>query len=379
MMTEPVQRSFIHIFSTLVDPRVENDNKRHLLIDIIAITICSVICKCETWEEIAEFGEAREDFFKSFLELPNGIPSHDTFRRVFLLLDPKDFNLCFFEWTKFMGEKVSREVIAIDGKAIRGSAFESRGQRAIHLVSAWATDRGIVLGQLKVEEKSNEITAIPEVLNSIDIKDSIVTIDAMGCQTEIAECIVKKKGDYVLALKKNQGSFYERVEEAFKRGFETDFRNIKSSFYQSKDESHGRVEERSYFKIDDIDFLNRTKEWAGLSAIGLAESIITLNGKITIEKRYYITSLNGDAKEFGNAVRKHWQVENNLHWVLDVQFRDDASIKREKNSAANFSVIKRAALNLLKQINPEWKRKKKMIKAMCSDEYLKKLIMGSCS
>lgn len=277
-----------------------------------------------------------------------------------------------------MGEKVTKDVIAIDGKTTRGSAFESRGQRAIHLVSAWSTKRGICLGQLKVDDKSNEITAIPEVLDAIDIKGSTVTIDAMGCQTEIAATIVKKKADYVLALKENQKSFYERVEEAFKRGFETDFKSIRYSFHQTRDEAHGRVEERNYFKIDDIDFLNRSKEWAGLSAIGLVESIVTKNMNVTIEKRYYITSLQGDAEEFGSAVRKHWQVENNLHWVLDVQFGDDQSIKREKNSAANFSVIKRAVLNLLKQTNPEWKRKKKMVRAMCNDDYLLKLLMGGC-
>lgn len=374
MVDLSVQKTFINYFSILPDPRVDNDNKLHLLIDIITISICGIICKCESWEEIADFGEARESFFKTFLKLPHGIPSHDTFRRVFMLIDPKKFNECFLEWTKSIGEKVSKEVIAIDGKTVCGSAFPSHGQRAIHIVSAWATGRGIVLGQLKVDDKSNEITAIPELLNSIDMEDTIITIDAMGTQTEIAKTIIQNKGDYVLCLKKNQVSFHERVEEAFNKGIETDFKNMNYSFHQTKDERHGRIEERNYFVINDVDFLNRSKDWLGFSSICLAESIVTRDNKVTLEKRYFISSLKTEAEVLGSIIRKHWGIENNLHWVLDVHFKDDACVKKEKNSAANFSLLKRAALNLLKPLDKKWKMKKKIMKATYNDEYLMKII-----
>jgi predicted transposase YbfD/YdcC len=376
MVQKSVQQSFISFFSELEDPRVDNENKRHLLIDIVTISICGVICKCESWDDIADYGEAREEFFKTFLELPNGIPSHDTFRRVFTLINPIKFNECFAEWAKCIGEKVSKEVIAIDGKTACGSAFPSHNQRAIHIVSAWATDREIVLGQLKVDDKSNEITAIPELLNSLDIRDTIITIDAMGTQTEIANLIITRKADYVLYLKKNQGSFYERVEEAFKKGIETNFKNMNYTYHQTQDDKHGRVEERNYFVMNDVSFLNRSTEWAGFSSIGMVESIVTRDQKVTLEKRYYISSLQTGAAVFGSIVRKHWGVENNLHWVLDVQFKDDASIKKEKNSAANFSSLKRAALNLLKPIDKTSKTRKKIMRAMYDDQYLLNLLMG---
>ncbi len=373
---EIIDTTFLKFFSQIQDPRVDNANKKHLLIDIIAITVCAVICGCGTWEEIADYGEEKETWLKSFLKLPNGIPSHDTFRRVFMILSPKEFNRCFLEWTSFFRKEHKGEVIAVDGKTVRGSADQSLGQRAIHMVSAWATENGIVLGQEKVEEKSNEITAIPEVLKSIDIKDCTVTIDAMGCQTEIASQIISQKGHYVLALKKNQQSFYERVEQAFSKGFETDFKGMSYDYYQTTDEKHGRFEERNYFTIRNVEFLNR-REWKGLSSIGLAESIITRNGSVSIEKRYYISSLSGDAKEFGHAVRKHWQVENNLHWVLDVQFGDDQDLKSSKNSAANFSMAKRMALNLLKSHPTPYKLRKKRMKAMLDNKFLENILMAT--
>lgn len=378
MIDKQVQKSFIHYFSILPDPRVINDNTRHLLIDIITICICGIICKCETWEDIADFGQSREKFFKTFLSLPHGIPSHDTFRRVFMLIDPKQFNDCFMAWTQGIGEKVSREVIAIDGKTARGSLFSSHGQRAIHMVSAWATERSLVLGQLKVDDKSNEITAIPDLLNSLDIADTIITIDAMGTQTEIAKTIIHKKADYVLNLKKNQGSFYERVEEAFKKGLETNFKNMDYTFHQTKEAKHARAEERNCFVLNDVKFLNRSAEWAGFSSIGLVESIVTRNNEVTIERRYFISSLQTEAKDFGAVVRKHWGIENNLHWVLDVQFKDDACLKKEKNSATNFSSLKRAALNLIKSIDKKFKIKKKMTLATYDDQYLLKILMGNC-
>lgn len=375
-MIEAQEGSFLSIFSQLKDPRVENDNKKHLLIDIVTIAVCAVICKCETWEEIADYGEEKQDWFKTFLKLPEGIPSHDTFRRVFMLLDPKEFGRCFLDWTNSIRKTIKGDVIAIDGKTVRGSAHTSLGKRAIHMVSAWSTENGIVLSQLKVDEKSNEITAIPEILDSLDIDGATITIDAMGCQKEIAAKIISKKADYVLALKQNQESFFERVEQAFARGFEIDFENMNYSYHQTTDSGHGRIEERNYFKINDVEFLNRSSDWKGFRSIGLVEAIVTRNGKVSVERRYYIASFEGDAEQFGQIVRKHWQVENNLHWMLDVQFREDDGLKRAKNSAANFSVIKRIALNLLKKESSPWKLKKKMMKAIYNEDFLMKILVG---
>ena len=373
---EILNNTFLQFFSQLQDPRLNNANKKHLLIDIIAITVCAVICGYGTWEEISYYGEEKKSWLKKFLKLPNGIPSHDTFRRIFMILDPKEFNRCFLDWTASFRKSRQGEVIAVDGKTICGSGDPGLGKRAIHMVSAWATENGIVLGQEKVDEKSNEITAIPEVLKSINIKDCTVTIDAMGCQTEIASQIISQKGNYVLALKKNQQSFYERVEQAFGRGFEADFKGMDYDYWQTIDEKRGRHEERNYFTIKNIEFLNRSKEWEGLSSIGLAESIVNRNGSVSIEKRYYISSLSGNAREFGEAVRKHWQIENNLHWVLDVQFGDDDDVKRSKNSAANFSMAKRIALNLLKSNSDPGKLKKKRMKAVMNNQFLEKLLLG---
>lgn len=367
---------FLKAFSQIKDPRVENDNKKHLLIDIITIAVCAVICRCESWEEIAEFGRIKQSWFKRFLALPNGVPSHDTFRRVFMILNPKEFNRCFVGWTQAISEKFQGEVIAVDGKTVCGSTDPSLGKKAIHMVSAWATSNGVVLSQLKVNDKSNEITAIPEVLKSLDIEGAIVTIDAMGCQTEIAGQIVKQKGDYVLALKKNHLGLYQRVEEAFNKGFETDFDKMDLSYHQTIDDKHGRFEERNYFVINNVDFLSQKKEWKSLSSIGLVESIVSRGDGVSVERRYYIISFKSEAEVFGNAVRKHWQVENNLHWTLDVQFKDDADYKRAKNSAANFSMIKRVALNLLKKDKTSGSTRNRRLKASYNDEYLKEILMG---
>ncbi len=373
---ESVPNSVINYFCSITDPRVDNFNKRHLLIDVITITICAVICGCETWEEIADYGEIKHKWFKKFLKLPNGIPSHDTFRRIFMLLCPNEFNIAFVNWSNSLRNGSEKDIIPLDGKSIRGSASPLSGQKAVHLVSAWSTKNGIVLGQKKVDDKSNEIVAIPDLIDLIDIKDSTVTIDAIGCQTKIAEKIIDNGGDYVLALKNNQKSFYERVNAAFDHGFENDFKNIDYSFYQERNQGHGRIEERNYFKINDISFLKRETEWKGLSAIGMAESVIIKNGKVSTERRYYITSLDGTAEELGKAVRSHWQIENNLHWRLDVQFGDDSSKKREKNSSSNFSTVKRISLNLLKKCSVKWSNRKKRLKAMLDNQFLLNIILG---
>lgn len=372
------ETSFLTIFEKIPDPRVEGPNKKHLLIDVITIAISAVICRCESWYEVAEFAEHKKDWFEIFLKLPNGIPSHDTFRRVFMILDPKEFNNCFSEWTRLISKKFKKETIAIDGKTICGSSNTSLSLKAIHMVSAWATENGLVLSQIAVDKKSNEITATPELLNTLDIKNKIVTIDAMGAQTDIAEQVVNKKGDYVLALKKNHLSLYQRVTAAFEKGLETDFKDTDYDYFKENSEGHGRSEERNYFLLKDVSFLTRAKkEWKNLSSIGMVESLVTRNGKSTMEKRFYITSLKDTAEVFGNSVRKHWCVENNLHWTLDVQFREDYDKKAVKNSAQNFSVVKRMALNLLKKVPGKSTMKSKRLKASCNDKFLENVLTMS--
>lgn len=368
------QTKFISIFSSLKDPREDNEYKLHLLIDIISIAICAVICRCETWDEVAEFGDMKKEWFKKFLRLPNGIPSHDTFRRVFMLLDPKQFNQCFSDWTHHLSKGVDNDIIPIDGKTVCGSADNSLGKKAIHMVSAWSSENGIVLSQEKVSEKSNEITAIPELLKTIDISGSVITIDAMGCQKEIASQIIKNKGNYVLALKQNHLGLYQRVEEVFKKGIETNFKKMDYDYHETNDDGHGRSEQRNYFLLREFDFLKSSKDWVGLKSFGMVESFVNRDGKVTHEKRYYITSLNSTAERFGECVRTHWQVENNLHWVLDVNFNDDGDYKRAKNSAANFSMVKRLALNILKKDKSKGTMRTKRLRATLNEKYLENLL-----
>lgn len=371
------ETTFISIFSNVKDPRVDSDHKLHRLIDIIVITVCAVICRCETWDEIAEFGEMKKSWFKKFLELPNGIPSHDTFRRVFMLLNPKEFNRCFCEWTQFISSQNDGDIIPVDGKTVRGSFDNILGKRAIHLVSAWSTENGIVLSQEKVADKSNEITAIPEVLKSLNIEGSVVTLDAMGCQKDIASQIINQKGDYVLGLKGNHKGVNQRVEEVFNKGFESNFKKMNYDYHQEVSEGHGRYEERNYYLLRQVDFFQSSKEWSGLRSVGLVETFVNRDNKVTHEKRYYLTSLEGTAKRFGECTRKHWQVENNLHWVLDVNFNDDNDYKRTKNSATNFSIVKRAALNILKKDKSKGTMKTKRLRATLSEEYLENLLFSS--
>lgn len=377
MQISPEETSLISIFSRIEDPRCDSDHRLHRLIDIIAITVCAVICRCETWDEISEFGEMKKTWFQKFLELPNGIPSHDTFRRVFMLLDPKEFNRCFCDWTQSISLQLNGDIIPVDGKAVRGSFDKSLGKRAIHMVSAWSSLNGIVLSQEKVSDKSNEITAIPEVLKSLNIEGAVITLDAMGCQKDIASQIIKQKGNYVMGLKGNHKGVNQRVEEVFKKGLETNFMNMEYDYFQETSHGHGRSEERNYFLLKDVSFFKSSKEWSGLKSVGMVEAIINRDNKVTYERRYYLTSLKGTAERFGECCRTHWQIENNLHWTLDVNFSDDEDRKRTKNSATNFSMIKRAALNILKRDSSKGTMKTKRLRATLSEEYLENLLFNS--
>ena len=333
-------------FTQLEDPRVGRA-KRHKLTDVITIAVCAVICGANGWTDVELFGKSKQEWLKTFLELPNGIPSHDTFGRVFAMLEAERFEQCFMSWVSAISELTMGEVIAIDGKTLRRSGDKGAGKSALHLVSAWAKANGLVLGQKKVEGHSNEITAIPELLRSLDVSGCIVTLDAMGCQKKVAQAIVEREADYVLALKGNQRELYEDVKDTFKQ------REANSDdFYETVEKSHGRIEMRRCWSVTDsecIDYLNDKGEWLNLSSVALVECERVVEGVASSQSRYYISSMRADAKTLLESVRSHWGIENSMHWVLDMGFREDESRVRKGNSAENLSILRRMAMNLLRQ------------------------------
>jgi len=347
-MSEPVSATIAEHFSSLKDPRIQLKT-HHKLIDIIIITICAVICGADDWQEVVDYGKAKHDWLKTFLELPRGIPSHDTFGRVFSLLRPEDFEKCFVSWIHAVFEITGGQTVAIDGKTLRRSHERSSNKAAIHMVGAWATQSGVILGQTKTEDKSNEITAIPELLKLLEIKGCIVTIDAMGCQKEIARQIADQEADYVLALKGNHGSLHKDVELFFEDALQCDFKDIPHESYETTDGGHGRVEVRRYVTITNLDWLEDRAKWKNLNLIGMVQSERHIGDKITRETRYYISSLPNGVQRFAEAVRDHWRIENQLHWVLDIAFREDDNRVRDRNAATNLSILRRFALSLCKQ------------------------------
>ena len=343
-MKEPL--IMYELVKDIKDPRIER-RKRHLLVDIIIIAIAAVICGADNWNEIERFGKAKLEWFKTFLKLPNGIPSHDTFNRLFSLLQPEYIEDNMIEVFKKQIE-VTREHIAIDGKTVRRSHDKKNDISAIHIVSAWLSKTGISLGQVKVDDKSNEITAIPDLLDKLDIKHSIISIDAMGTQKKIAEKIIDNGGDYVLSLKENHPILYNEVESFFQTKLKTNFKGQPHKYVTTQDKGHGRLEIRDYWMVSNIDFLTQKDEWKGISSIGMVRSQITINNETTTSYRYYISSLNNAPILFGNSVRNHWNIETSCHWVLDVAFREDESRTRKGHSAENFASLRKIALNLLK-------------------------------
>lgn len=340
--------SIIEHFSPLTDPRILRKT-RHQLIDIVIITICAVFAGADDWVEIANYARAKEDWFKTFLELPGGIPSHDTFGRVFSLIAPEEFGRCLSSWIREIFPVSSEGIIAIDGKTARRSHDRANGKSAIHMVSAWAVEDHLILGQVKTEDKSNEITAIPELLKIIDVEGCTVTIDAMGCQKEIAKEIVKQGADYVLSLKGNQGNFHKEVELLFEDAKKNDYKDLPHDTYINVDGGHGRVETRSCTTIGDVDWFDEKSKWPKLTTFGMVESQREIGDHITQETRYFISSLPNDAKRFAEAVRGHWGIENGLHWCLDVAFREDDSRVRKGHGPTNLAIINRFALSLIKQ------------------------------
>lgn len=360
-------------FGKLPDPR--KDNKRHNLIDIITIAICGVICNADSFEHIAEFGRAKYEWLKGFLALPHGIPSVDTFERVFSRIDPDKFKNCFMEWIQAVCELTNGEVIAVDGKTLRRSHDRSNGKSAIHMVSAWACANGLVLGQTKTEEKSNEITAIPQLLRTLEISGCIVTIDAMGCQTEIAGMIVEKDADYVFSLKGNQGNLHEDVTLFFQEQKRNNFKDAAFDYYETVDADHGKVEIRRYWTTSDINWLHGKENWAKLETICMVERERQFDLKTESEISFYIGSIGNNAENFARAVRCHWRIENSLHWVLDVTFREDESRIRKELAPQNFAVLRHIALNMIKKETTLKKSiKSKRLRAGWDNDYLLKVL-----
>ncbi|MGI8492735.1 MAG: ISAs1 family transposase [Acidimicrobiales bacterium] len=363
-------------FQGLKDPRVERTRK-HPLINVLFIAVCAVLSGANSFAAIEEFGLDRRAWFARFLDLTNGTPSDDTFARVLARLDPAAFEKCLLSWIQAVQEVTDSRLIAIDGKTLRGSYDRRDGKAAIHMVSAWSTENKLSLGQVVVDEKSNEITAIPELLGLLDVSGAVVTIDAMGCQKEIADLIREGEGDYVLAVKQNQPTLYEQVEEAIDAGLEQDASELDE--HQTVEAGHGRRETRTYVVFPAPETVDPDGVWRDLGAVGMAITERTdPQGRRRAEARYYILSVLLSAKEFAGAVRGHWGIENNLHWQLDVSFREDECRVRTDHAPANLGVIRRFALGLLKR-EASCRRgiETKRLKCAANDEYREKALFNT--
>lgn len=335
-------------FADVNDPRVVG-RCDHRLLDIIAIAILAVLCGAEDFPDIELFGKARLEWLKSFLELPGGIPSHDTFRRVFGALDRSRFSEALFKWTQALHEATGGKLIGIDGKSLRRSFAKRSGKAMLHLVTAWASESGLTLGQVACEEKSNEITAIPELLKLLSLKGCTVTIDAMGCQKEIATQIRQREAHYVLALKGNQSGLQEDMQELFEQALDKDFQGVPHEVYETSEKSHGRIDERHCHVLEIPKDHPQCAVWKDLRTLVATTSRRIIQGKETWETRYYISSHAPRAKLLAQAIRRHWSIENSQHWVLDVAFNEDARRQQDRNGAANFGAIRRLAVSILRQ------------------------------
>lgn len=381
-MAAKEQSKLVEALAAVPDPRRQCRNLRHRLVDVLVIGFCAVLCGCDDFVEVEAFGRAKEDFFRRFLELPHGIPSHDTFRRVFQAVQPLALQRCLIEWLRDVRQTspagpAAGEVVAIDGKTLRRTFDRARGLGALHLVSAWATSNGITLGQVAADGKSNEITAIPQLVELLDLKDCVVTIDAMGCQKDIAAKIVAKEADYVLALKENQPALYEQVTGHFVQQFDEESPASKMRHQREVETGHGRTETRDTYVAPAPAALVATGAWVGLASVIMVmrHCIDHATGKASDEVRYFISSLPGKVKRLAGAVRQHWGIENSLHWVLDVAFNEDRMRQRDRQGIENLALLNRLAVSLLRQdqsIKAGVKCKRKT--AGWNDEYLLHLL-----
>lgn len=377
MAAEPI-RSLEEHFSNVTDPR--GPNVTHQLFDIIAIAILGTICGADGWVEIEQFGHQKLNWLSQYLFLPKGIPSHDTFGRIFSLIDPEEFQASFMKWVKALRKVTQGQVIGIDGKQMRGSHARSKGKRAIYMVSAWAEQNHLVLGQRKVAEKSNEITAIPDLLRLLEIKGCIITIDAIGTQTKIARQIVQAEGDYLLAVKHNQGKLYRDLEMLFSYDQQQGFEDAPYDYAKEVKKGHGRIDVRECWVTSDPEYLasvGQAKKWANLQSIVMIVRRRIIDGQDTIKTRFYISTLQADAKRILRATRQHWGIENGLHWVLDIAFNEDRSRVRKDHAPANLAVLRHMAVNLLKQeTSAKGGIKAKRLQAGWNEDYLLKVLAG---
>jgi len=359
-------------FSNIDDPRIDR-KKLHSLSDILILTICAMLSGADGYEAIEEFGRNKKQWLKGFLPLKNGIPSHDCIRYVLIRLPPEQLQSAFIQWVNAIKEKIP-EVVAVDGKTSKGS--QKKGLAGLHMVSAWGASNKLVLGQEVTHEKSNEITAIPALLKLLELEGCIVTIDAMGCQINIAKQIIKQKADYVLGLKGNQGLLHKDVKKHFQIALKSSFKGFTHDYYREVEKKHGRHDVRKCWVLNAPDTLHRAEKWKGLMTIGMVQRESTMGEKTTTETRYFISSIGVDAKVFAKAVRSHWGVENNLHWCLDVTFREDDSRIRTGHAPACMSTLRHICLNLLQKETTKLSIKKKRLKGAWNDSFRFKVLFG---
>jgi predicted transposase YbfD/YdcC len=360
-------------FAKLKDPR-RSHRRLHQLQDILVIALCAVIAGAQDWQEIETFGRKRHDWLRRFLALPHGIPSHDTFERVFNRIHPPAFQARFREWVRAVSEALRIQHVAIDGKTLRGSGSAKLGP--LHLVSAWATAQRLSLGQVAVDAKSNEITAIPALLELLDLKGALVTIDAMGCQKAIAQKIVAGGGHYALTVKENQEHLLEDIQQAFTQAFDTDFAGLEHDTYAKRERGHGREEYRCYTVLHSTAGIRQREEWAGLTTIGLCYSERTVAGKTTTETRYFIGSKTASARYYGAGLRHHWGIENSLHWQLDVNFDEDRNRVTKRHAAENLALLRRLTLSLLQAHPAKLSIAKKRFAAALDPSFLEEILRG---
>jgi predicted transposase YbfD/YdcC len=371
-MARPDCTLFRH-FRRLRDPR-RRHLKRHLLIDIISIAICGVLAGANDWQQVATFAQEREAWLRTFLQLPNGVPSHDTLERVFALLDPAQFQACFRDWVATLAESLGWRHIAIDGKTLRRSGNKVKGWRPLHLVSAWASEVQLSLGEEAVEAKSNELTAIPRLLELLELKGALVTMDALGCQKSFTKQIVEAGGDYLLAVKENQPHLLADIRECLSQALEGDFEAVGGDSAELEERGHGRAEKRSYYVLTNPTGLRNQEDWTGLKLIGMCVSERVVQGKRSEETRYFIGSQLLRAEECGRYLRRHWSVENHLHWSLDVTFREDENRVQQRQAAENLGLLRRLALTLLKRHPSKRSLACKRLTAACNTKFLEEVL-----